>query len=116
MNQIYKFLIIFSVLVCAETKAETVNYNLPPISSLPPVKIPSFKKQHPRLPAPKANEIKKLEKYNSLFLKRHKNKAANGHLYSRILIAYIYPEKATLDNLYADLTRLKFTDRGDKHI
>ena len=89
-------------------------YHLPPISSLPPVNIPSFKQQHPRLPAPEADDIKALQQNNPRFFKRHKNKALNGDLYSRILMAYVYPEQVNLNQLYDDLIKLDFSGRGDK--
>lgn len=123
MNKIRNFLLILSLLVCAEciitlfansAIAENINYHLPAISNLPSVKIPSFKKQHPRLPIPEADDIQTLEQHNPNFFKQHKNKAADGQLYSRILIAYIYPEQVDLNKLYDDLIKLNFSGRGNK--
>lgn len=123
VNYIKKFLIIFTTLFCAEsiiaspashTEAEAQSYQLPPISNLPPVNLASFKKQHPKLPAPRPADIKKLEQHNPHFFKQHRNKAANGQLYSRILITYIYPEESNLNELYDELITLNFSGRGNK--
>ncbi|QIB64736.1 VanZ family protein [Kineobactrum salinum] len=89
-------------------------YNLPDIDSLAAPELPGFRYGHPRLPAPDQADIELIEQFNPAFWERHRRAAANGELYSRILMARVEPGAVDLARLHRDLLALQFTGRGQQ--
>src|SRR5699024_3106211 len=81
-------------------------YQLPALDLLPAPAFPAFRAAHPRLPAPGLEDILLIDRHNPAFWQRHRRKAANGELYSRILLARVQPGTIDLDTLYEDLAQL----------
>lgn len=88
----------------------------PQPGELAPVSLPNFHFEHPRLPAPNENEIKRIKRDNPNFVKNQREAANNGNIYSQILTAYLDPDPETLDVLHHRLMKLKFTARGHEQV
>lgn len=82
--------------------------------ALPPAVLPDFRTQHPRLPAPTAMEIARLQQENPGFFDDHRRRAAGprSNPDSAILMAYVEPGSQDLDRLFQHLMALKFNWRG----
>ena len=87
---------------------------LPSPEELPPVSLPGFRYNHPRLPAPSAGDIARLKLENPAWLRNHKKRAADGkgEFYSAFITAYIEPGSLNLDSLYQRLMALEIKWRG----
>ncbi|HAJ91025.1 MAG TPA: heparinase [Gammaproteobacteria bacterium] len=87
---------------------------LPAPEELPPVALPDFRYSHPRLPAPDAGDIARLKQENPAWLRKHKERAADGEgkFYSAFISAYVEPGSLNLDSLYQRLMALEITWRG----
>ncbi|MBI3772158.1 MAG: VanZ family protein [Gammaproteobacteria bacterium] len=97
--------------------AETPHFGgYPQPADLAPVSLPNFHFEHPRLPAPSADDIKRIKRDNPDFIKSQQEATRQGNLYSQILTAYINPEPETLDKLHHRLMSLKFSDRGHEQV
>ncbi|MAD62020.1 VanZ family protein [Haliea sp.] len=87
-------------------------YALPSIDTLPTPTFPDWRQQHPRLPAPAAEDIALLRAHNPGFWDQHRKRAAKGALYSRILLARVEPGSQDLQALHSDLMALEPEWRG----
>jgi len=87
---------------------------LPAPEELPPVSLPGFRYNHPRLPAPSEGDIARLKLENPAWLRNHKKRAADGEgaFYSAFVTAYIEPGSLNLDSLYQRLMALEIKWRG----
>ena len=87
---------------------------LPAPQELPPVALPGFRYSHPRLPAPSAEDIVRLKQKNPAWLRKHKERAADGtgKTYSAFITAFVEPGSLNLDILYQRLIALKISSRG----
>jgi VanZ family protein len=87
---------------------------LPAPEELPPVTLPDFRYKHPRLPAPNDADIGRLKLENPAWLRKHKERAADGEgkTYSAFITAYVEPGSLNLDILYQRLMALEITWRG----
>jgi VanZ family protein len=95
-----------------------IKHEYPSPASLPPAKLPGFRSTHPRLPAPTATQIVRLQNENPKFFATQRKRAGGGkgHLGSAILMAYAEPGSQDMDALFKKLMALKFdwsgTDQG----
>ncbi len=82
--------------------------------ALPAVTLPNFRREHPRLPAPTASDIARLQNENPGFLDNHRKRAAGPRNSpdSTILMAYVEPGSQDLEALFQQLMGLKFNWRG----
>jgi len=87
---------------------------LPAPEELPSIVLPNFRYSHPRLPAPGAGDIARLKLENPAWLRKHKERAANGEgkFYSAFITAYVEPGSLNLDILYQRLMALEIKWRG----
>lgn len=87
---------------------------LPPPEALPAVSLPEFRHQHPRLPAPRPGDLKRLKEENPDYLRRRRKRADGGagDLQSAITMAYLEPYSQDLNLLYRRLMELEFVSRG----
>jgi VanZ family protein len=87
---------------------------LPAPAELPPVELPAFRYNHPRLPAPTVEDIARLKQENPAYLRNHVKRAADGEgkFYSAFVTAFVEPGSLNLDILYQRLIQLEITWRG----
>jgi len=87
---------------------------LPAPAELPPVELPAFRYNHPRLPAPTIEDIARLKLENPAYLRNHKKRAVDGEgkFYSAFVTAYVEPGSLDLNSLYQRLMALEITWRG----
>lgn len=88
------------------------SYRLPAIADLPSPELPAWREEHPRLPTPSEQDVRILERDNPAFLRKHREQANRGKLYSRILMARVEPGSVDLESLHADLIALEPSWRG----
>ena len=93
-------------------REEAEPYALPAIEQLPAPAFPSWRQEHPRLPAPTDQDIALLRAHNPAFWERHREAARKGQLYSRILMALVEPGSIDLQTLHSNLMALQPTWRG----
>ncbi|NOQ15588.1 MAG: DUF4962 domain-containing protein [Methyloprofundus sp.] len=103
---------LITAFFAAPTKVVKGKYKLPEIADLPAAHFPYFKTTHPRLPAPSYDDVISLTDHNKNFFRRHRDLAKRGKLYSRTLIARIFPGEIDIYKLFSDLMALKFSWRG----
>lgn len=87
---------------------------LPAPESLPSIALPDFHTTHPRLPAPTAEDIRRLQTQNPGWLRRHRDAARGGQgpLDSVVLMAFVEPGSQDLNLLYQQLMALRMSWRG----
>jgi glycopeptide antibiotics resistance protein len=97
---------------------ESVLPVLPAAEFLPPVDLPGFRHDHPRLPAPSPDEIARIERDNPRWLKRHREAARRerGEFYSIILTARLEPGSVDLTALHRRLMALEASWRGHSQL
>lgn len=86
---------------------------LPTPDELPPVNLPNFRTQHPRLPAPTSAEIARLQAENPGYFEQQEGLAKRGDLYPIILLARIFPGSQDLTKLHQRLMGLDIHFRGN---
>ncbi len=88
--------------------------DLPPIEAAPPLALPHFRHQHPRLPAPSATDIAALEAANPGYIRQvvRRAKGGEGPLEAVILAERLRPGSQDLDRLHQRLMALKPRWRG----
>jgi hypothetical protein len=87
---------------------------LAPPEELPVVGIPGFRYDHPRLPAPSAEDIIAIREHNPSYFREQKKRAngGGGDFYSVILSALVEPGSQDLDLLHRRLMELEMSWRG----
>ena len=87
---------------------------LPAPQDLPPVVLPGFRHDHPRLPAPTAQELRELgsEKNGYLWLMQRRAKGGRGQLEAAIFAARAEPGGQDLDLIFRRLMALEPKWRG----
>ncbi len=87
---------------------------LPTIEDAPPLDLPHFRRDHPRLPAPSATDIEALEAANPGYVNRilRRARAGEGPLSTVILAERLRPGSQNLDRLFQRLMALKPQWRG----
>ena len=92
--------------------------NFPLPEELPVPVIKGFKTNHPRLPAPSTEDIKRLQAENPRFLLSEKKEAekTNGKIKSIVFVGYLEPGSIDLDHLFQQLMALKFEWRGHQQL
>lgn len=88
----------------------------PQPEELAPVSLPNFHVEHPRLPTPSKEDIKRLKRDNPNYIKFQREAANDGDLYSQIFTAYLDPDNEALNALHRRLMKLKFSDRGNEQV
>ena len=88
----------------------------PAPDELPPVSLPNFRFQHPRLPAPSAEEIRILRRDNPQFISQHRARAKDGTggTYSVMLTALLEPYTLDLADLHHRLISSQYGYRGNE--
>lgn len=86
---------------------------LPTPEELPPVNLPNFRTQHPRLPAPTPAEIARLQTENPGYFEQQEFLAKRGDLYPAILLARAFPGSQDLVKLHQRLMDLDIHFRGN---
>jgi hypothetical protein len=83
-------------------------------NELPPVSLPAFRYAHPRLPAPSAADVRRLQEENPSYLKAHKKRArgGTGKVDSAVIVAIMEPGSVDLNTLHRRLMAQKFQWRG----
>jgi hypothetical protein len=87
----------------------------PAPEELSPVRLPNFRYQHPRLPAPTRSEIQTLRQSNPQFISQQRAwaKGGNGDAQAIMLIAYLEPHTQDLSALHHKLVNRTFGHRGN---
>ncbi|MGA7800158.1 MAG: DUF4962 domain-containing protein, partial [Gammaproteobacteria bacterium] len=97
---------------------ESLLPKLPAPDRLPPVSLPRFRYEHPRLPAPSQSDIQRLQAHDPGYLKSIEKRARNGKGRFRevVIAAYMVPGSQDLDLLFRRLMALKFAWRGQGEV
>lgn len=85
---------------------------LPNPEDLPPVDLPNFRTQHPRLPVPTPADIARLQAENPGYFQQQEWFAKRGDLYPRILLARVFPGSQDLLKLHQEVAGLDIIYRG----
>jgi VanZ family protein len=88
-------------------------YRLPAPEDLPPTHLPYFREAHPRLPAPTAEEIERLQQENPGYFELQEGLAKRGDIYPTILLARAFPGSQDLSALHKRLMALEIHYRGN---
>lgn len=87
---------------------------LPAPEDLTAISLPGFRHEHPRLPHPSAQDIKRLQRENPAWvaLTRKLADGGQGDIQASIVMAYIEPGSQDLARLHAQLIAMHFSFRG----
>nr|WP_305908362.1 heparinase II/III family protein [Methylomarinum sp. Ch1-1]MDP4521187.1 heparinase II/III family protein [Methylomarinum sp. Ch1-1] len=89
----------------------------PPLAdNIAKIEIANFRRQHPRLPAPTADDISQIQKHypNVARATLNVDKHSPRDLYRTIVKTTFHPTPASLNEVYRLMTNLKFSGRGDR--
>lgn len=90
----------------------------PAPEALPPVKLPDFRQEHPRLPHPSPKDIERIKRENPAYIKSLHKRLAGSKTRPQVSIevALFDPGSVDLSSLHAKLMALKFTARGSEQV
>lgn len=93
---------------------ESTWHRLPAGYELPPVSLPDFRHDHPRLPAPSQEDIRRLRSENPGYFRRLDRDIQRGrrNLHTVTLRAFVEPGSQDLALLHQQLMALEFSWRG----
>ncbi|MCK5382400.1 MAG: VanZ family protein, partial [Gammaproteobacteria bacterium] len=93
-------------------------YDLPDPSDLPPAPLTQFHHQHPRLPAPSAEDIATLRSQNPAYLKQLSRSAQGrrGKANAIITMALIEPGSQDINSLHNRLLAIEFRERASGEV
>lgn len=85
---------------------------LPAPGELPPVSLPSFREAHPRLPAPSAAEILRIQTENPDYFRQQDFLAKRGDIYPAVVLARTMPGSVSLAEVYRRVMDVEVGYRG----
>lgn len=90
----------------------------PAPEALPPVNLPDFRREHPRLPHPSAQDIERIKRENPAYIRALNKRIAGRNPRPQVSIeaALLEPGSVDLADLHAQLMALKFTARGSEQV
>jgi glycopeptide antibiotics resistance protein len=93
-------------------------YDLPDPGDLPPAPLTHFRHEHPRLPAPSAEDITTLRSQNPAYLGQlsRKAKGERGKAAAIVTMAFIEPGSQDLNSLLDRLLAIKFRKRASGEV
>jgi glycopeptide antibiotics resistance protein len=93
-------------------------YDLPDPGDLPPAPLTQFHHEHPRLPAPSAEDIATLRSQNPNYLRQlsRRAKGERGKAKAIVTMALIEPGSQNLDSLHNRLLAIKFRERASGEV